>query len=508
MLPIPGGEKLPLTSQGIQLATGEKVRVDPSLTVGSPDETVTVTSDALLLRSETGSLGQLVDNRKITDLPLNGRSFISLVSVSSGVTLPPGTAFPRINGGRSRTNEYLYDGISVLQPEPGTVAFFPIIDPIQEFKVETNSPPAEFGRFNGGVVNLSTKSGTNQFHGSAFEFFRNEVLNARNLFAPAGSARPVFRRNQFGGTIGGPIQRDRTFFFADYQGTRQEIGRVRISTVPTLLQRQGKFTEAVSGKVPAIYDPATTQPVAGGGFTRQKFPDNTIPSGRIDKVAALLLERYPEPTSSGAANNYTRLDNEGDTRDQFDVRLDHRFSNHDQIFGRYSYMRDFTTPVSPLPDGSGSITSGTLAPATTTGHSVASSYIRGFGPGLAIESRFGYTRRAVARAALLLTGPPAQELQLPGIPSNGAFSSELPTFSISGYQQLGPPAKANSQFRTDVVEIVDQISWQKKRHLLKAGLDLRWVRLDVIQPPSPTGTFSFSVFAENLSALDIFRRNA
>jgi hypothetical protein len=487
--------------EGIQLATGEKLRVDANLTVGSIRETVTVTADAPLLRTETGSLGQAIDNRKIVDLPLNGRSFISLVGLASGVALPPGTAFPRINGGRPRTNEYLYDGISVLQPEPGTVAFFPVIDAIQEFKVETNSPPAEFGRFNGGVVNLTTKSGTNQFHGSLFEFFRNEALNARNLFAPAGSAKPVFRRNQFGGTLGGPIQKDKTFFFADYQGTRQEIGKVRTSTVPTLLQRTGIFTEAVSGKPPQIYDPATTQAVSGGKFMRQQFTNNTIPGDRIDKTASILLDRYPNPTSSGTANNYTRVGNEGATQDQADGRIDHRLSTRDQIFGRYSYMRDFSTPVSPLPDGSGSINSGTLAPANTTGYSVASSCIHEFGPTLANEFRFGYTRRAIDRAALLLDGPPSQELQLPGIPSNGAFSNELPTFSISGFQQLGPSANTDSKFRTDVTEIVDQVSKQKGRHSLKAGLDFRWERLDVIQPPSPTGLFSFSSLFTDLPGI-------
>src|SRR5262249_30319581 len=163
---------------------------------------------------------------------------------------------------RPRTNEYLFDGVSVLQPEPGQVAFIPIIDAIQEFKVETNSAPAEFVRFNGGVINLTTKSGTNEYHGSAFEFFRNEVLNARNLFAPATAAnpgKPVFRRTQYGFVVGGPILKDRTFFFVDYQGTRQLIGRVRISTVPTLLQRKGIFTEAVGGVVPRIFDPSTTR---------------------------------------------------------------------------------------------------------------------------------------------------------------------------------------------------------------------------------------------------------
>src|SRR5205823_4929508 len=143
-------------------------------------------------------------------------------SLSSGVALPPASSFPRINGGRPRTNEYLFDGISVLQPEPGQVAFSPIIDAIQEFKVEINSPSAEFGRFNGGVINLTTKSGTNALHGSVFEFFRNEGLNARNLFAPqtpANPKKPLFRRNQFGFVLGGPIIKDETFFFVDYQGT-------------------------------------------------------------------------------------------------------------------------------------------------------------------------------------------------------------------------------------------------------------------------------------------------
>src|SRR5262249_44918967 len=181
---------------------------------------------------------------EVVELPLNGRTFISLAALAPGVALPPGSFFPRINGGRPRTNEYLFDGVSVLQPEPGQVAFIPIIDAIQEFKVETNSAPAEFGRFNGGVINLTTKSGTNEYHGSAFEFFRNEVLNARNLFAPATAAnpgKPVFRRNQYGFVVGGPIVKERTQFFADYQGTRQLIGRTRISTVPTLAQRAGNF---------------------------------------------------------------------------------------------------------------------------------------------------------------------------------------------------------------------------------------------------------------------------
>ena len=238
-----------LLREGVRLATGERIRLDFVLDPGSLNESVLVSADAPLLRTETGSLGQVISQRKIVDLPLNGRNFLSLVSLSAGVAQPPpttaGLSFPRINGGRPRTNEYLFDGISVLQPEPGQVAFFPIIEAIQEFKVEVNSPPAEFGRFNGGVVNLTTKSGTNEFHGSAFEFVRNEALNARNLFTPANSNKPVFRRNQFGGVLGGPIISNKTFFFGGYQGTRQLIARVRISTVPTLAQLAGNFSSSL-----------------------------------------------------------------------------------------------------------------------------------------------------------------------------------------------------------------------------------------------------------------------
>src|SRR5262247_1653819 len=258
---------------GVRLTTGERIRLDVALTVGGVNEEVKVTADASLLRTETGSLGQVIPNRRIVDLPLNGRNFFTLITLVPGVAAPPpttaGPSFPRINGGRPRVNEYLYDGISALQPEPGQVAFNPVIDAIQEFKVEINSPSAEFGRFNGGVVNLTTKSGSNELHGTVFEFLRNEALNARNLFAPATAAnpkKPVFRRNQYGFAVGGPVVKDRTFFFGDYQGTRQSIGRVRISTVPTLLQRKGIFTEAVGGVVPRIFDPSTTRPKPGGGF--------------------------------------------------------------------------------------------------------------------------------------------------------------------------------------------------------------------------------------------------
>jgi hypothetical protein len=476
-----------LTRDGIRLATGETVRLDLQLQVGVA-EAITVTADAPILRSETSGLGQVIDNRRVVDLPLNGRSFISLAGLAADVALPPGSSLPRINGGRPRTNEYLFDGISVLQPEPGQVAFFPNIDAIQEFKIETNSPPAEFGRFNGGVVNLTTKSGSNALRGSAFEFFRNQALNARNFFAstnPGNPVKPAYRRHQFGGVIGGPIRQDRTFFFADYQGQRQTIGRTVISTVPTALQRQGVFTEAIAGRVPVIYDPATTAPGATGGTTRAAFSGSTIPAGR-------MLDRYPLPTSAGTANNYRRVDDEAVNQDQLSLRIDHRFAaNRDQIFGRLTRFEEEFIPVTPLLEGSG-VTTGTLGPQDTTSWSFASSYQRTFSNRVLNELRIGDTRRTVGRSAAQLSGTASSSLGLPGLPSNARFPNTVPTFLVAGYQQLGSPPNTATDFGTSVTQIADFLTWLKGRHHLKMGADLRWERLSVVQPPSPTGSFTFS----------------
>ncbi|HEX8116933.1 MAG TPA: TonB-dependent receptor, partial [Pyrinomonadaceae bacterium] len=515
-----------LVRSGVQLVTGERVRVDATLEPGAVEESVTVNAGASLLRTESGSLGQVVSSRKVVDIPLNGRNFLSLVALSAGVAQPPpttaGPSFPRINGGRPRTNEYLFDGVSVLQPEPGQVAFFPIPEAIQEFKVEVNSPSAEFGRFNGGVVNLTTKSGTNDFHGSLFEFLRNEALNARNLFAPRTTAnpkKPVFRRNQFGGVFGGPVVRDKTFFFGDYQGTRQLIGRVLTSTVPTLAQRAGNFSASLGAPLFLTPSGAVTTTAAGNtpvnvtdtnGNTiqarvgqlfrpgdRRAYAGNVIPVAGFDPAAAALLGRFPLPTTSGAANNFTRVGNESQKQDQFDVRLDHRFSDENQLFGRFSYAKDTTDPVTPLPEGSGNLASGVLGLTDTRAASFVGNYVRVFGPRVVNELRFGYTRRSIDRQATSLDASASQALGIPGIPDNAAFQTTLPTFTIAGFQQLGSPANTASDFRTDVTQLFDAVSLQRGRHSLKFGLDWRWERLDVIQPPSPTGQFAFSTLFTN-----------
>ncbi len=272
--------------EGLQLRVADRISLDIRLELGDVVQTLEVTAAAPLLQATTGTVSLVVEQKKVVTLPLDGRNFIPLLALSPGVALPPGSFFPRVNGSRPRTSEYIYDGIGVLQPEPGQVAFYPIIDAIEEFRVNTNSYSAEYGRSNGGVILVNQKSGTNDYHGSLFEFFRNEKLNARNLFATTGP-KPLFRRNQYGFVFGGPIQKQKTFFFADYQGSKQLVGVVRTSTVPTSQQRAGVFSTP-------IFDPATTQ-AGGGGFTRQAFAGNRIPADRFDSAALKGLDRFPLP---------------------------------------------------------------------------------------------------------------------------------------------------------------------------------------------------------------------
>jgi hypothetical protein len=478
----------------VRVSTGATLRLDVKLQIGPVTAAVDVAADAAP-RQEHAGLGHTVEEQALTALPLNGRTFVGLIALAPGVALPPGGQFPRINGGRPRTNEYLYDGISVLQPEPGQVAFFPVVDAIEEFRVESNSAPAEFGRFNGGVINLTTKSGTNTLHGTAFGFFRHESLNARNYFQAADTTAPDYRRSQHGGTAGGPVIPCRLFFFADYQGQRQRVDRTVISTVPTLLQRQGVFTEAIGGRVPVIYDPATT----GTSGSRAAFADGRIPADRFDPVAAsLLARRYPAPTSAGAANNFRRTAPERDDQDQWDVRLDHVApGSGDQIFGRVSFFRGRFTPVTPLPDGSG-VTTGTLGPQHTRAQSVAITHRRGFTPFVLHETRVGDTLRRVERSAARLGSSASEALGLPGIPSTARFPETLPTFLIAGYQQLGSPANTATEFQTSVSEVANALTWLRGRHAFKMGLDWRWSRLDVVQPPSPTGSFTFNALGSDL----------
>ena len=313
--------------EGIRLSTGEKARIDFELAVGDVREQVTVTADAPMLRAETASLGTVVEHEQVVQLPLNGRTFIMLAALAPGVALPPNSQLPRINGGRPRTNEYLFDGISVLQPEPGQVAFFPV------------------DRRDSGVQDREQQSARRvrplqRRRGEPDDQGRDERLSRRRLRVPPqrGAQREEFLSVDEPGEAGLPAQSVRRHArraagrgtarssSSDYQGQRQSIGRTVDLHRADVLQRQGIFTEAIGGRVPVIYDPATTI-----GSARTPFPGNAIPLGHMDPVALALLQRYPLPTSSGTANNYSRTESEIDDQDQWDVRIDHKFpSNRDQ----------------------------------------------------------------------------------------------------------------------------------------------------------------------------------
>ena len=455
-----------LRRTGITLRTGDRIALDLELTIGNETESIEVTADAPLLQTTSGAASFVVEQKRIVTLPLDGRNFVPLMALSPGVNLPPGQLLPRVNGSRPRTSEYIYDGVSVLQPEPGQVAYFPIIDAVQEFRVETNSPSAEYGRSNGGIIMVNQKSGTNDVHGTLFEFFRNEALNARNLFATAG-AKPRFRRNQYGFVLGGPIQRNRTFFFADWQGTRLDQGVVRTSTVPTAAQKSGQFTKSI------------TDPLSSA-----LFPNNTIPLARMDPVALSLLDRYPG--APAGPNNYRRTGSDRTSQDQFDVRLDRYYGMRHKFFARYAYMRDRSTPSTPLPDGSGAFSATYIARTLTRADSLAAEHTYTLSPSAVNQLRFGFTRRGFTRNSLT-----SGRVAIPNLPLT-SFPNVLPTFDITGYQQLGPPASANAEFTTSVTQFIDNFTWSRANHSIKAGADIRIQRLDALQPPSPTGNFQFN----------------
>ena len=463
---------------GIALRLGDRTSIDVNLVVGQPAQSIDVTAAAPLLQTASGDVSQNVDGKQVVSLPLDGRNFIPLVTLSPGVALPNGNFLPRINGSRPRTNEYIYDGISVLQPEPGQVVYYPIIDGMAEFKLNVNAYSPEYGRSNGGTVIVIGKSGSNQFHGSVFEFFRNEALNARNLFAQPGPT-PEFRRNQYGLTIGGPIQTNKTFYFADWQGTRLRTGVTRFSVVPTLAQSQGVFTQT-------IFDPATSP--------RTRFANNTIPLARFDSVASQVLAHYPLPNVAGA-NNFVRTATEPDNQDQADFRLDRYFGEKHRVFARYTIIRDDDTPVTPLPDGSGSLTSGVIGHAITRGDAIVGDYNWSISPSMLNQLRLGYSRRDLNQVSLQNGG-----LTIPGLPSN-SFAPVLPIFTLSGLQQIGPTTAANSNFTTSVTEYLDTFTMVRGRHTLKAGTDLRREALDVLNPPNPTGSFGFTTTGTNSSSV-------
>jgi hypothetical protein len=327
----PGNYRLRIEKQGfntleqpaIQLNVQETVRMDLTLPLGTTTQQMTVSGVGAALQTETSSISDLVNNKQVADLPILGRNPYALAQLVPGAFVPASynnipvdvisQTYVSINGARANQNEYLLDGIANNNSGNAGPGVFPDVDAVQEYRVTTNNYSAEYGQAAGGVFNVATKSGSNGFHGDAYDYLRNDLLDANDFFSNrAGIAKAPFRFNQFGGTLGGPIRKNKTFFFGAYEGVREVQGVTFVDTVPTAAQRQGDFSQtlAAGGKQIIIYDPFTTtsNPAAPTQFTRMPFPGNVIPITRFDPVAKSLLQFLPLPNTA-PGNAITNTDN-------------------------------------------------------------------------------------------------------------------------------------------------------------------------------------------------------
>src|SRR5437773_76754 len=335
-------------SSRVELATGDRTRGDARMQVGTVEETVAVTSDAPLLQTDTSTVGALINEKTVQDAPIPGRNIIRMVQMIPGASegalssLANGTrpderrqtSSVSINGVNDVLNNQLVDGMDNNERSIGTVAIKPSIDAIAEVRVQTNMYTAETGRTLGGVINIITKSGGNQCHGSGFEFGRHERFDSRLFFA---EGKPITRQNQYGGSLGGPIKSNKTFFFADYEGYRIKQGVPFLITVPTVKMRMGDFSELST----PIYDPINA--------VRTPFPGNVIPANRLDPIAAKYVALYPMPTNGALSNNYAFTNNRTQNNQAIDFRVDHRFDDSNAVFTRYSYNKTDTVTPSQCP---------------------------------------------------------------------------------------------------------------------------------------------------------------
>lgn len=511
-----------LVQTGLNLQINQQARLDLTLQVGQLADTVEVTGQPPLLEAESSSLGTVVNEQLVNQLPLNGRNFIQLATLSPGVngvgfsaggtimsgTRPddrrPGTEI-FANGNREGSNNFLYDGIDDNERLTLSIVLRPAVEAVREFKIQTNLYSADIGRNSGAVVDVITKSGANQPHGSLFEFLRNSAMDARNFFSPKGTAFPSFRLNQFGGSLGGPVRipkiyngRNKTFFFADYEGYRRSSQQFVLGNVPTLKMRAGDFSETAS-----IYDPLTTREnLNGAGFIRDQFVNNQIPASRFDPVAVKVLNAYPVPTAAGRFNNYRANLVQRQDWNQGDIRVDHQISPKDQFFARYSIQNTQTIVPSTYPATTIAGISGPVNlsdEASFAGisfqpaqHAVAS-YIRVISPSLVNEFRAGMNRYRLDYTANQYAPGAGLGNQL-GVPNANVTPNEqnLPIFSPAGYLGIGQTRSLPLFRRENTFEYVDNVTLTRGLHTLKWGVDFRRRQLTIYQTNMGNGRFNFS----------------
>jgi len=479
------------TRPNVTLNVQDRVHVDFELQVGSITENVTVASDVSVIQTETSSLGQVVTARQMVDLPLNGRNYLDLATLSSGVVRNEGTngnaggSFVA-NGTRGNLNNFMLDGIDNNSNDSGGNVLHTNVDAIQEFKVQTNSYSAEFGRSGGAVINAVIKSGSNQLHGSVFEFLRNSAMDARDYFEDPTQKKASFKQNQFGGTIGGPIKRDKLFFFGDYQGTRIRTPMSFVSSVPLPAQRIGDFSGP--GDSP-IYDPNTYD---GATNSRQPYAGNRIPLGQIVGISQNYMNLYPDPNQPGKLrNNYVISPVDPDNLDQMDSRFDYNVSSADQVFGRFSWSDSTNIQPAPLPglaNGGNSSTGYTFE--GTQGLALGNTHT--FTPRTVNEFRTGFNHIRIRRGIPLGgTQFPAEGLRVPGVVDNPATNG-LTIFAPNGYRRLGDPGYAPTLLASRETQFSDTVSLIRGHHSIKIGGEARWSEFNIFQLSRPRGNFNFN----------------
>ena len=484
--------------QGIAVHAQDRVRADFQLQLGAITEQVSVTSEAPLLETETSSLAHVVGQREIRELPLNGRNFQQLAWLTAGV-FPATRSRDRESGFNAHgqpffQNSFIIDGVdnnnNVMGMQDRKMqVVVPSLDAVAEFKLQSSNYSAEQGRNSGAVMNISIKSGTNAFHGSAYEYLRHDIFDARDSFNYVdrdgdGKADPeVLRQNQFGATFGGPIRRDRTFFFASWEGRRERRAQTDLATVPSAAERAGLFAPSLA----TLRDPTSGQ----------AFAANQIPRSRFDSTAAKLLDLWPQPNfaGSGTRQNFIRNPPWNTTRDQLDFRVDHNLSGVDKMFGRFSVNRfdNLRDSVFEQPARGGQ--NNDRAFDDNDARSVAYSYTRIFTPALLNEFRYGFVRQKVDKRELTgeLLSAAASRYEIRGIPGNDRLFG-LPEFSFGGafgYTGLGEPGSMPNFKISQVHQYLDNVSWNRGSHSFKFGFDLRWNRSDIFGGSSSHGNFSF-----------------
>ena len=520
LLPI-GKYRITVAFQGFKesvvtdvvLETQQTKELDITLYPASMTSEVRVNAGAVAVEVErtNATLGQVIHSEQVSELPLNGRDFVQLGTLAPGVTKGEAAFFNNrgisevsirgsvslaVQGMRENANDWLLDGVDNNELTAGAVSILPSIDAIDEFKVLAFNYSAEYGSRGSATVLVSTKSGSNQFHGTAFEFLRNDVLDARNFFD--GTQKGKYNQNQFGASFGGPIRKDKTFFFMDYQGERVRQGLTILSTVPTAAMRTGDFTESFPGApAKAIYDPTTNHvdPVTGA-TVRNQFPGNKIPANRLDSIGVALVNLFPLPNVANTlAGNYLSLPIKTFGDDSFSTRVDHNFSQKDSLFGRFSFDAATQFYPSGLPDyGSGGTTPGTSSNTNfqTDARNLSVSETHVFSSNTINQATIGFNR-VFNRFTVFGYGiNKSQQLGIPNANLGDKTTSGLSNISLSGgFNALGARTFSPFQGGTNVYQYGDTLSHVHGSHSLKTGFMLRFMQMNTLGNTSLPGSFSF-----------------